>query len=143
MSIDPEGFNPEWIWGDEAQSTVFAQVYGCGHTAIFSFVVDYDEPRSSLANRLVNCYHDLDLGDENVTFPDRSAMREALWRAVRRVWSDCIQDPSITAVDAIVDIKATKCDLVSWKVHRHPLFSKFVTLLEESCKIKYPCQDCK
>jgi len=38
-------FQPEWIWGDDEETTVFAQSYGEKHTIIFSFSLDRDGPR--------------------------------------------------------------------------------------------------
>ena len=126
-----EGCHPEWIWGDESETTVFAQAYGSGYTVIFSFKLDSNKPKSSLANRLCNCYHNLEVDDLDATFPDRPTMREALWRAVRQVWSGCILDPSIGALDAVVDVDANGTEPATWKLYHHPLFPKFVALLKE------------
>ncbi|KAJ0280550.1 hypothetical protein Brms1b_001867 [Colletotrichum noveboracense] len=45
-------FHPEWIWGDDAETTVFAQGYGNDRTIIFSFSLDASKPPTSLANRI-------------------------------------------------------------------------------------------
>ncbi|KAI8174703.1 Serine/threonine-protein kinase Nek2 [Colletotrichum sp. SAR 10_66] len=81
-------FHPEWIWGDDAETTVFAQGYGNDRTIIFSFSLDASKPSTSLANRICACMHGIEVDDESKSFKDSAAMREALWNAVRDVWSN-------------------------------------------------------
>ncbi|KAJ0288079.1 hypothetical protein COL940_002221 [Colletotrichum noveboracense] len=78
-------FHPEWIWGDDAETTVFAQGYGNDRTIIFSFSLDASKPPTSLANRICACMHGIEVDDASKSFKDSAAMREALWNAVRDV----------------------------------------------------------
>lgn len=59
----------EWIWGDDAETTLFAQAFGDGKTLIFRFVVDQTEPES-LATRVVNYFHDLKTINTRARFLD-------------------------------------------------------------------------
>lgn len=82
----------EWIWGDDNESVVFAQVYGHGHSLIFRFTADEERPYG-LATRIVNCYHDIDVTDQDATFADRPSMGMAVgleelvafWNTVKQV----------------------------------------------------------
>ncbi|KAI8253799.1 hypothetical protein K4K58_006927 [Colletotrichum sp. SAR11_239] len=78
-------FHPEWIWGDDAETTVFAQGYGNDRTIIFSFSLDASKPPTSLANRICACMHGIEVDDASNSFKDSAAMREDLWNAVRDV----------------------------------------------------------
>ncbi|KAI8281996.1 hypothetical protein K4K59_008064 [Colletotrichum sp. SAR11_240] len=81
-------FHPEWIWGDDAETTVFAQGYGNDRTIIFSFSLDAFKPPTSLANRICACMHGIEVDDDSKSFKDSAAMREALWNAIRDVCSE-------------------------------------------------------
>ncbi|KAH9237893.1 hypothetical protein K456DRAFT_1770376 [Colletotrichum gloeosporioides 23] len=89
-------FHPEWIWGDDAETTVFAQGYGNDRTIIFSFSLDASKPPTSLANRICACMHGIEVDDASKSFKDSAAMREALWNAVRDVWSACSTDKRVS-----------------------------------------------
>jgi hypothetical protein len=95
------GFTPEWVWGDDKKTTVYAQGYGSGHTVIFCFKHDSTRSHLSLANRIVTCYHYLEVSDPAF---DKASMREELWNATRRVWPECIKDPTISDLDVVVSI---------------------------------------
>ncbi|KAI4865962.1 hypothetical protein F4820DRAFT_418243 [Hypoxylon rubiginosum] len=109
-------FNPEWIRGDDAETTVFAQAYGLGHTVIFSFTIDRSNLPTSLANRICTCMHGLEVNDESHSFPDQKAMRDALWEAVGKAWPDCLQakqlkDPGVVfAIDCNVNASQLTCN---------------------------------
>jgi hypothetical protein len=75
-------FTGEWIWGDDAESEVFAQGYGDQLTVIFRFKQNQNADPPSLANRIVSCY--FEAGEEH-GFASREEMREALWAAVQEV----------------------------------------------------------
>lgn len=55
------GATPESIWGDEDESIVYAQALGKGRAFIFRFLLNPDRLSQSLPNRIVNCYHDVDV----------------------------------------------------------------------------------
>jgi hypothetical protein len=124
-----QDFEPEWIWGDNASRVVYAQGYGSGHTVIFSFTLDPDQP-TSLASRICYFFHDLD----EETFADASAMRNALWDAIRSVWSQILMSPAISQLDTVFEIDnlASNIESVVWKAHSHPLFQHFVKFLADS-----------
>lgn len=125
-------FEPEWIWGDDAETTVFAQGYGLDLTVIFSFVLSPSKPLSSLANRICTSFHGLETADEKHTFPDPGAMREALWGAVHKVWSRCSKDPKISKLDTVVNIdQEVASSEVTWNVYHHPMFTRYVQHLKD------------
>lgn len=97
------GVTGEWIWGNDLETIVFAQAYGLGKTLIFRFTID-SQASSSLATRIVNCYHDREVDGEFNTFPDRASMRSAIWTAVAKVWVECSSRPGIKDVDVIIDV---------------------------------------
>ncbi|KAL3469848.1 hypothetical protein BJX99DRAFT_264770 [Aspergillus californicus] len=97
-------FTAEWVWGDDAETTVYAQGHGSGLTVIFRFKLDRERPSTSLANRIVTCYHELHAESPGDSFPGRESMREKLWDAVEQVGPRCIEHPSIAGVDVVVDI---------------------------------------
>ncbi|KAL2809930.1 hypothetical protein BJX63DRAFT_331814 [Aspergillus granulosus] len=128
----PVGFTAEWVWGDDAETIVYAQGYGPRLTAIFRFKLDRERPSTSLANRIVTCYHELDVSSPGDSFPDRESMREKLWGAVEQVWPQCIEHPGIAGVDVVVDIDVLPNESASWSVYHHPWFGKFVGLLRQA-----------
>lgn len=133
---------PEWIWGDNAETTVYAQAYGSGFTIIFSFrpnnVVLGGARSSPLARRISAYYHDPSGAGKDVGFIDRTAMREELWRAVRKVWPECIN--SLTRrLDSVVDVDTDEGGEICWKTYRHPLFPRFIKCLGElACGRRFP-----
>lgn len=64
------GVTGEWIWGDDAETTVYAQAYGDNRTLIFRFKANGEEPLS-LPTRVANWYNDIDVPSEKATFPGR------------------------------------------------------------------------
>ncbi|KAK2777316.1 nima-related kinase 5 [Colletotrichum kahawae] len=97
-------FHPEWIWGDDAETTVFAQGYGNDRTIILSFSLDASKPPTSLANRICACMHRIEVDDDSKSFKDSAAMREALWNAVRDVWPACSNDERASHPDVVFAI---------------------------------------
>lgn len=125
-------FEPEWIWGDDAETTVFAQGYGLGLTVIFNFVRAQEKPPSSLANRICTSFHGIEMADEKDPFPDSSAMREALWDAIHTVWPRCNKDPQISKPNAVVNIdRDDDSSEVTWSVYHHPMFPRYVQHLAD------------
>ena len=123
-------FKPEWIWGDDTETTVFAQGYGSDHTVIFSFCLDSSKPPSTLPNRICTSFHGLDATTDTTTFPDADSMRRALWEAVHIVWPQCLEHPRINDVDAVVDIDASNPQgEISWRVYHHRLFPRYLQCL--------------
>jgi hypothetical protein len=133
----PDDFNPEWIWGDDAETTVYAQGYSdTGQTVIFTFRLSESKPPSGLANRICTRFHGLhtdDDGSPSHTFPDSNAMRQALWDAVRVVWPQCLQDPAISEPDAVVDVDGSDSspENITWAVYHHPLFPRYMQILRD------------
>lgn len=126
---------PEWIWGDNAETTVYAQAYGSGFTIIFSFGPNYvvlgRSRSSSLAHRISAYYHDPSSAGKDVGFVDRTAMREELWRAVRKVWPKCIDHPLARRLDSIVRVDTGEAGEICWNIYCHPLFPRFIKYLGE------------
>ena len=139
------GLTPEWISGNDEETEVYAQGYGSGYNVIFIFKRNLDRGLTSLANRIVTCYHDSDNDnredmediDEQFTFANRSAMREQLWKAVHEIWPQVIQNEhDLKKVGSVIDIdaafmKETGFGPVEWHVYAHPLFSTFLWCLSE------------
>ncbi|KAE9577236.1 hypothetical protein CGMCC3_g6708 [Colletotrichum fructicola] len=129
-------FHPEWIWGDDAETTVFAQGYGNDRTIIFSFSLDASKPPTSLANRICACMHGTEVDDASKSFKDSAAMREALWNAVRDVWSACSTDKRISQPDVVFAVDhhddASSSSDVRWNAYSHPLFQRYISYLRDS-----------
>ncbi|KAH8744314.1 kinase-like domain-containing protein [Diaporthe sp. PMI_573] len=118
------GVTGEWIWGDDAESIVFAQAFGKGRTIIFRFSLNSNYA-DVLPTRLVNCYHGHDVPSPQASFPDRPSMRAALWSAIASVWRECSELPDAGDPDTIVDIFGYG----SWKICHETLFNNYVDLL--------------
>ena len=74
------GVVPDSIWGDEYETSVYAQALGKGKAIIFRLSIERDGASrpQSLAFRAVACYHDLDVPDNCATFQRRSDMRRTI-----------------------------------------------------------------
>ncbi|KAI1130700.1 hypothetical protein F5Y10DRAFT_288806 [Nemania abortiva] len=132
MSSSSSDFTPEWIWGDDAETTVFAQGYGKDRTVIFSFRLDSSQAPTSLANRICNSFHALEV-PEAESFHSPDDMRDSLWNAVRTVWPECLQHESISRMDTVVDIgdQDRTTGRSFWKVYSHPWFSRYLHILTD------------
>ena len=123
----------EWIWGNDLETIVFAQAFGHGRTLIFQFARDTNQPSQSLTTRIVNCYHGVTVKDTNTTFPNRLAMRTAIWSAVAMVWAECSEQPTIADPDVIIEVHDTiSTDLhscITWSIDHSHLFNQYVDLL--------------
>lgn len=128
------GVEGEWIWGDDAETIVFAQAYGMSKTLIFRFSLDRQNT-NSLASRIVSCYHGLNVSDPLGSFPDRSATRAAVWAALASIWLDCIALAAADAPDTIIDIM----DDNSWKSVQEPLFADYLSILPKLGDFAIPC----
>ncbi|KAH8593166.1 hypothetical protein B0O99DRAFT_689071 [Bisporella sp. PMI_857] len=86
----------------------------------------------SLANRICNSFHAIELHEAN-SFPSSTDMRTSLWKAIRMMWPACLQDDSISCMDAIVDADSedNTTDQVIWKAYSHPWFSRFLEVLAD------------
>lgn len=128
-------FKPEWIWGDDAETTVFAQGYGNDRTIIFSFSLNPSKASTSLANRICAYMHGLEVNDESHSFADATAMSEAVWEAVRRFWPACSADPRAQRPDVVFaidpDADETSRDETPWHAYQHPLFQRYVGYLAD------------
>ncbi|KFZ05786.1 hypothetical protein V501_08021 [Pseudogymnoascus sp. VKM F-4519 (FW-2642)] len=124
----------EWIWGDDAETTVFAQAFGDGKTLIFRFVVDHTEPES-LATRVVNYFHDLETIDTRARFLDWASMRTEIWSSVATVWDECSDEPTVEDPDVVINIYEARLTddappQAMWKIcHEVDLFNKYADLL--------------
>lgn len=118
------GVTGEWLWGDDAETVVFAQAFGVGKTLIFRFSLD-PQNTTSLASRIVNCYHDLDVANTQASFDGRPAMRQAVWTGIASIWPDCVKLAAADAPDTIIDIM----DDMLWKSVQEPLFRDYLSIL--------------
>ena len=131
MRLKNVGLSPDSIWGDKTETVVYAQVLKLhpGRAAIFRF---YRNPRhspKSLANRVVSCYHDINVQDDTLSFRDRAAMRSAIWSSIATVWHRCVKDPSFFAPGTVVDLSSDDNEGLIWCVYRSPLFDGYLGLL--------------
>ena len=85
-------FTGEWIWGDEQETEVYAQGYGASLTVIFRFKRYPHADPTSLASRIVVCYHDL--LDESDDEPDGDSDHDH-------------EGPSITKIDSMNALATT------------------------------------
>ncbi|OTA97005.1 hypothetical protein M434DRAFT_27349 [Hypoxylon sp. CO27-5] len=133
MESTSTNFTAEWIWGDDAETIVFAQGYGNERTVIFSFSLDSSKPPTFLANRICNSFHAIDV-PETESFSSSADMRAALWGAVRIVWPACLQDDSISRIDTVIDVDSQDSAVkhVIWKAYSHPWFPRFLDILVDS-----------
>lgn len=134
----------EWIWGDDAETTVFAQAFGEGKTLIFRFVVDNTRPQS-IATRVVNYFHNVENNDPSSSFPDRASMRTEIWSAVAKVWTECSIKPTVEDLDVIIDVYEAKPTVsppqIMWSIcHETELFNNYVNFLlpAEKLSVKQP-----
>lgn len=118
------GVTGEWLWGDDAETVVFAQSFGMSKTLIFRFSLD-PQNTTLLASRIVDCYHDLDVFDTQASFNGRPAMRHALWTVIASIWPDCVKLAAADAPDTIIEIR----DDVLWKSVRELLFTEYLSIL--------------
>ncbi|ATY61772.1 kinase-like domain [Cordyceps militaris] len=126
LSLASLGVVGEWIWGDDAETTVFAQAFGINRTIIFRFIADNSHP-DSLPSRIVNCYHDRNISQPQETFPGLVAMRAALWSAVAAIWLDCARLDATSQPDTIINVTEDG----SWEVVTDYLLADYLSLLPE------------
>lgn len=104
QALEALGATPDSIWGDEDETIVYAQALGLGKAIIFRFQRSHDSLPQSLPNRIVCCYHGLEVPDGAFTFQNRSLMRSAVWSAIAAVWPHCILDPAVVDPGIVVNI---------------------------------------
>ncbi|KAI8650124.1 Protein kinase domain-containing protein [Fusarium sp. Ph1] len=119
MHLKNLGFSPDSIWGDKNETVVYAQVFGVrlGSVPIFRFYRNPRQSPKSLANRIINFYHDINVHDDALSFPNRAAMRSAIWSSIATVWSRCATDPNAFTPGTVIDLSSDDkegfiCDLV-------------------------------
>jgi hypothetical protein len=125
------GATPGSIWGDEAETIVYAQASGIGQSLIFRFSLNPANPPQTLSNRIVNCFHVIDEDDIESTFPSRSEMRKAIWSAAAKAWAGCFGDEKNFKPGVIVDINTNDAGDVTWKSAQDPLFEQYLDLLHD------------
>ena len=132
-TLEALGVQGEWIWGNDLETIVFAQVFGHGKTLIFRFTLDSKQQPQSLPTRIVNCYHDLTVDSASATFPDRPSMRTAIWSAIAAVWTEISEQPGINDPDVIIDFFDTGSidnpSRITWSLCHDNIFNGFVHLL--------------
>lgn len=116
------------IWGDDAESEVFAQTQNQATCVIFRYSLSSKLPKG-LPSRIVTCFHDLLVADASETFPDRASMREAIYSSIREVWDQCIQHPSITAPDVIAEIYEDAKGQHQWRISHEGSYNQYVESL--------------
>ncbi|KAI1635623.1 kinase-like domain-containing protein [Biscogniauxia mediterranea] len=136
------GVSPDSIWGDENETIVYAKVLGQGREIIFRFYLDPDNPPHSLSNRVVSCYHDLEVLNEAFTFQNRGAMRSAIWSAVAAVWPRCIAEPAVFEPGTVIDLNSGKAEDITWRAYREALFDQYFDLLRNIKPSDLIARDC-
>ncbi|KAH6669688.1 hypothetical protein F5X68DRAFT_249113 [Plectosphaerella plurivora] len=129
--IDPLKFDvvPGTIWGDEAETIVYAQAGGNGDSLIFRFSLNPAKSPHSLPNRIVNCFHVIDEDDIKSTFVSRSDMRKEIWTAVVKVWAKCLRDEKNLKPGVIVDLDTNDAGDITWTAAEDPLFEKYLEFM--------------
>ncbi|KAM6511736.1 hypothetical protein FALCPG4_016735 [Fusarium falciforme] len=131
MRLRQFGLVPEGVWGDQNETVVYAQVLKL-NPAIFRF---YKNPRhspKSLANRVVSCYHDINIQDDTLSFRDRAAMRSAIWSSIASVWHRCARDPNFSAPGTVIDLSSDDNEGLTWCIYRSPLFNEYLGFLRRT-----------
>ena len=118
------GITGEWIWGDDAETTVFAQAFGKGKMVIFRFSLDKDGT-DALPSWIVNCYHGREVPGPQVSFPTRHPMRVLLMSAIASIWPECSSIPDVGDPDAIVNVFGNG----TWNICYDRLFTDYIKLL--------------
>ncbi|KAM0446784.1 hypothetical protein ACHAPV_003748 [Trichoderma viride] len=133
QALEALGATPDSIWGDEDETIVYAQALGLGKAIIFRFQRSHDSLPQSLPNRIVCCYHGLEVPDGAFTFQNRSLMRSAVWSAIAAVWPHCILDPAVVDPGIVVDIIPGEFETqeIVWRAYQEPLFDQYLTLLRD------------
>jgi phosphopantetheinyl transferase (holo-ACP synthase) len=135
------GFTKGCIWSKSGESQVYAQGYGSGYDVIFNFKRNLNRDPTSLANRIVTSHrgrNNKEDVEEQFTFASRFAMREQLWKAVREIRPQVIQNEhDLKKFDSVIDLDApfTKergFGPVEWHIYAHPLSSIFLLCLSEA-----------
>jgi serine/threonine protein kinase len=108
---------------------------------IFRFTLNNKFPQSP-PSRIVTCYHGLPVNDVNETFSDRASMRKALYSSIRRVWPQCILHPSITAVDATVEIYEDTERQDQWRVSHESVYKLYIESLLPMSRL-FACEEVK
>lgn len=132
-ALEALGVLGEWIWGNDLETSVFAQAFGHEHTLIFRFALDDTQRSHALTTRIVNCYHDIIVDNTSVTFPSKTSMRMAIWSAVATVWTECSDVPTVKEPDVVIDVhdlgSINLQPRVTWKICHEDLFSDYVNML--------------
>ncbi len=123
------GVTPDCIWGDENETTVYAQVLGRGKALIFRFYLDPNNPPHSLSSRIVSCYDNLDVSNKEYTFQDLRAMRSAIWSTLATIWPSCIVETTIFEPDTVIDVNSDETGGIKWLAYREPLYARYLELL--------------
>ncbi|UPK99626.1 hypothetical protein LCI18_010561 [Fusarium solani-melongenae] len=130
MHLRAFGIVPDSVWGDQNETVVYAQVIKLNlNPSIFRF---YRNPRhspKSLTNRVVSCYHDINIQDDTLSFRDRAAMRNAIWSSLASVWHRCARDPNFYAPGTVIDLSTDDNEGLIWCIYRSPLFDEYLSLL--------------
>ncbi|KAH7183687.1 uncharacterized protein B0J16DRAFT_322421 [Fusarium flagelliforme] len=121
---------PENIWGDEDETIVYDQCLGNGRALIFRFSLNADKSSQTLTNRIVNCYHGIDVLHETCIFTNRSDMRRAIWSVIAMVWSKCIGDPAVLEPGSVVDLTSNIYGEFTSRVYWEPLFQQYLDLMK-------------
>lgn len=117
------GITGEWIWGDDAETAVYAQAFGMSKILIFRFSHD-EHSLDSIASKIVSCYHNLQRsGSQNL--PDRPTMRKALWEVVASTWVDCAELVAADAPGTIFEVT----DKNRCKIAGDSLFTNYLSIL--------------
>lgn len=129
------GITTTLISGNEDGTAVFAEVF-CGDLLlVFKFDFDISQPFSTI-DRIVTCFHELEVDDEKKTFPDKAFMRQAVYNLISHVWPICASYPFIRLLDAVIHIQQDDHSGTPCKISHESIFRSYLASLLPVASVK-------
>ncbi|KAK4062816.1 uncharacterized protein Triagg1_9686 [Trichoderma aggressivum f. europaeum] len=123
------------ISGNEDETAVFAESYSGDFSLVFRFNLGISQPLST-SSRIVACFHEIEVDDENKTFSDRESMRQGIYDLISHVWPLCASNPSLRFPDAIVHIQQDDHGETTFRISHERVFRDYLTSLLPISSIK-------
>ncbi|KAF8881677.1 kinase-like domain-containing protein [Gymnopilus junonius] len=97
---------------------------------VLRFTLDSSNP-ASLQSRIVNCFFEHPVLHVDVTFADRTKMREAINQAANYAIPRCMGNPSSKAPDAVIDVTGDGREIISYIIcNESALYNEYLSWLQ-------------